>query len=402
MRVQVLGHPKGDQVAFLKALRSHCRKLSIDLEIVRRRDRPAVTVVFPPSPFGWKTSDASLHGHLTRAELPVLPIVSVADDAKDLPKSLKRFNAFQQELWGAHWVDGLVDEVLSLAWLKRQERRVFVSYKRTDSELIASQVYDALTRRGYVTFLDDVSIPKGLDFQGELKWWLNDADLLLVLLSPNFEDSRWCMEEIAFAQGRAIPLVVIEWPDSVYTGGQPFAGAATAPTRPSVQKLTSAEQRRKLFDGLARTDFDGSQFVDLWERKLTEAALHEVMALCARQRSEAIARRVEDLAPFAREMLNPSVDPEPLNDVGDYKYSFADGTTSFVRVLPHRPSSNSLHAAFAASTGDDVVGCFYSECDPNDKRAVALRWMADAPRETGGAKVTQTRLWAYAGDEEVK
>ena len=399
MRINVLGRPTGDSVTFLKALRRHCRSLNIDLELVNRHGTPAATVVFPADPLGWTTADYGRHEHLANAKHAVIPVVDTATLAGSLPRAVRRFNAFQQTLWGSGWHEGLIDEVLSHAWLRRRERRVFISYKRTDSEPIANQLHDALTRRGYTAFLDDVSIPKGLDFQAELNWWLNDADLLLVLLSPNFEESPWCMEEIAFAQGRAVPLVVVEWPDSAYSS-IPFAAASQAPTRPSIQRSASDEQRLKLEDLPRASDFDRALGAELWQCALGNETVRRILALCARERSKAILRRMEDLVPFAKEMLAPS-SVFSHQSPGDFTFSYPAGQQHFVRVLPHRPTAASLHDAYFASTVEQVVGCFYSECDPKDPRAEALRWLADAPRSASGSAPKETHIWAFAGDKEL-
>jgi len=398
VRINVLGNPSGDAVPFLKALRRHCRALTIGLELVGRHNSPAVTVVFPAGLHGWTSADEGRCEHLSNATHPVIPIVGTAPQAALLPRAVRRFNAFQQTLWGTSWYEGLIDEVLSHAWLRRRERRIFLSYKRTDSQPIANQLHDALTRRGYTTFLDDISIQKGLDFQGELKWWLNDADLLLVLLSPNFEESPWCMEEIAFAQGRAVPLVIVEWPDAAYTS-TPFAGASQAPNLPSIQRAASDEQRQKLDDAPGSSDFDGPAGAPLWDCTLTDQALIRILAVCARERSKAIQRRMDDLVPFAEEMLAPNCIYHH-HSPGDFTFSYPTGQLHFVRVLPHRPTADSVKEAFSSSTNEDVAGCFYSECDPTDPRAEAIRWLSDAPRSSGGG-AKESHVWAFAGDKEL-
>ena len=124
------------------------------------------------------------------------------------------------------------------------------------------------------------------------------------------------------------------------------------------------------------------------------------MALCARERSKAILRRMEDLVPFAKEMLAPS-SVFSHQSPGDFTFSYPAGQQHFVRVLPHRPTAASLHDAYFASTVEQVVGCFYSECDPKDPRAEALRWLADAPRSASGSAPKETHIWAFAGDKEL-
>ncbi len=401
MRLHVHGDPDpaGDRARFEKALQDQCAKLDIDLDLAIGPEPPAIAVVFPEHGSAWREADEALHPALAAATHSVLPVIGVADDAKLLPKSLKAYNAFQTGLWGQdHWCAGMVDEVLGHAVLHRRERRVFLSYKRTDSEPVANQVYEALTRRGYVTFLDDVSIGKGIDFQRELKWWLNDADLLLVLLSPNFDRSAWCMEEIAFAQSRSVAVVVVDWPASVYASGQPFAGAPPVSKPPLLGGAIDQDQRMMLVDASFAPAPPAER--DLWRRELTTEALHDVMAMCAQQRSLAIWRRVADLVPFAEEMLQAQPPLLPAGRPGDFTFSDKAGTTHFVRVLPHRPDARSVHDAWASAGSQEVVGCFYSECDPSDVRAAAMSWLADRTHAERGRK-RHTRLWSFVGDQAV-
>ena len=400
MRVHIHGDAEGDRATFQAALECQCLALDVPLDLAIGADAPAVAVVFPASQPVWTAADTLLHPALATATYPVLPVIAKPDDAKLLPQSLRHRNAFQTELWGRYWCDGLVDEVLSHAWSHRHERRVFVSYKRKDSEPIANQIYDALTRRGYVTFLDDVSIGKGFDFQGELKWWLNDADLLLVLLSPNFEQSRWCMEEIAFAQSRSVALVAIEWPDSVYASGLRFSDGTSPPVRSTLRDATNHDQRMQLTDIDPDSDFSPSDPASLWTSELTADALHRVMALCARQRSLAIQRRLDDLIPFAEEMLKPAGQFQVVGESGDFRFKDSDGIDHFMRVLPYRPDARSLRDTWLASGKEEVVGCFYSECDPKDPRAESLRWLADRIHE-GAGPARRTRVWSYVGDREL-
>jgi hypothetical protein len=186
--------------------------------------RIALAFVGPGSK--WAVAEERYFQSLLDLGVVVLPVVPNPPVAHFLPKSLAHINAFVMGFFGDAWAKCLADEILSMAWLHRRTPRVFISYRRIDSAPIVSQLYDRLNHLGYETFLDEASVRRAADFQRELKWWLNDADLLIVLASPRFPLSKWCMEEVSFCQQRFIGVVMVQWPQGVYEGDRriPFPG----------------------------------------------------------------------------------------------------------------------------------------------------------------------------------
>ena len=130
---------------------------------------------------------------------------------------------FQQEIPavlhpinGKLYTDGLLDSIVNVAFeelrLLRKIRRVFISYKRSDSATIANQLYDVLSRHQFDVFLDTYSIRGAADFQAELHHRITDSDVLIQLNSPNFMDSDWCKEEISEANARQVGVLQLNWP----------------------------------------------------------------------------------------------------------------------------------------------------------------------------------------------
>lgn len=403
MIVVTHGERGGLRQRFEDALQAQCDALDIplarvDWDVDAPAGDPQVMVVFPPVGSAWTPADAGLHPACADAAFPILPVVEDAPEARFLPTSLASINAFQRGIWRDAWSEGLVDEVLSFGWQRRRERRVFISYRRTDSERVAQQLYAELTRCGYMAFLDDVSIEKGANFQHELNWWLNDADVVIVLVTPNFENSRWCMEEIAFAQSHLIGLLGVEWPPSVLGPAptRPFpsiAGGASAGA--AVLKAIDPDQRLRLDDA----DFTGDPSDPLCEQELDDHGLARLMAHCARQRSQAIRLRLENLIPLAERVLKPQHKLQPAGSPGDYTFRDGDGVECFVRVLPFRPEPVSVQDTFASAGSHRLVGCLYSEFDVHDPRARAMRWLtAGRHQSTPGAVHQETRLWVCVGD----
>jgi TIR domain len=78
-----------------------------------------------------------------------------------------------------------VDELLGLA---PRRLRILVSYRRRDSEAIAGRVRDRLVRHfgEDSVFMDIDSIPLGVDFRDYITSAIKRADILLVVIGPNW------------------------------------------------------------------------------------------------------------------------------------------------------------------------------------------------------------------------
>ena len=78
-----------------------------------------------------------------------------------------------------------VDELLGLA---PRRLRILVSYRRRDSEAIAGRVRDRLVRHfgEDSVFMDIDSVPLGVDFRDYITSAIKRADILLVVIGPNW------------------------------------------------------------------------------------------------------------------------------------------------------------------------------------------------------------------------
>lgn len=127
----------------------------------------------------------------------------------EIPKVIRQMNG---KLYASDEVDKFVNYALESLRLLRQTRKLFISYRRVDSAKVANQLFDALNRRNYDTFLDDYSIAAAQDFQEELNHRLSDCDVLIQLYTENFSKSKWCQEEITNANQKRIGVLAIIWP----------------------------------------------------------------------------------------------------------------------------------------------------------------------------------------------
>ncbi|MBS1687460.1 MAG: toll/interleukin-1 receptor domain-containing protein [Bacteroidetes bacterium] len=128
-----------------------------------------------------------------------------------IPKILEKYNGFLYN--NANKIESIVALILEGWGLLRSSRKLFISYKRTESRSVAIQLYEEFEKNGFDVFLDTHSIKPGDIFQDELWHRMTDCDVIVVLNTPNFLNSFWCKEEIAEANGKLIGIVQLVWPN---------------------------------------------------------------------------------------------------------------------------------------------------------------------------------------------
>jgi hypothetical protein len=141
----------------------------------------------------------------------VVPVVdTLVGYTGKVPKKLEGINGFAVSR--SSNVEALVSAVLEGFSLLRRSRRLFISYKRSDSSGAAIQLFEALERAGFDVFLDTHSVRPGDAVQEELMHRMADTDVLVLLNSPSFMDSFWTTEELAQASGMSIAILQLVWP----------------------------------------------------------------------------------------------------------------------------------------------------------------------------------------------
>lgn len=149
---------------------------------------------------------------------PVFPVVeSLSKFTSETPSDLLYLN-------GSEWtrVGTLAADLMRALRLVPEERRAFISYKRSESEAVAKQVFVGLALRGYHPFLDTAAVPAGIDFQESLWFRMAGADLLVFIDTPNALDSRWVCDELARAHAHGLGVLQIVWPGHARTRGTDF------------------------------------------------------------------------------------------------------------------------------------------------------------------------------------
>ena len=143
----------------------------------------------------------------------ILPLVSdVKEVPNEIPENLSVINCFEYN--SQDKIPEIVNLILEKFELLPQKRKIFISYKRSDSTKVALQLYSFLTEAGFLPFLDSCSIRPMLNFQEELKNYMVDCDLILLLDTKNFFDSKWTVEEFNQANALSIGIIRLIWPDT--------------------------------------------------------------------------------------------------------------------------------------------------------------------------------------------
>lgn len=147
---------------------------------------------------------------LLHKSIPVLPVVSdLSAVGTDLPPILRHLNCLEYNSGGSLRV---ATALLECAGLLPRQRRVFLSYRRDEARQAALQLFDALSARIFDVFLDTHDIAPADDFQTMLWHRLCDSDVLIMLDTPTYFNSRWTSAEFGRAQAKGISIMQIVWP----------------------------------------------------------------------------------------------------------------------------------------------------------------------------------------------
>ena len=161
--------------------------------------------------FGGNNVDVANLEELLARGVPILPVVSDSSRRQsELPDILHPLNCLDYKAGGAeHVANALLESVGLLA----HQRRVFISYQRNDALAAASQLCEALTARQFNVFMDTHGIDMTEDAKA-LSWHkLYDSDVVLMLDTPGYFNSRWSNAEFGRVLAKGISVLRVNWPD---------------------------------------------------------------------------------------------------------------------------------------------------------------------------------------------
>lgn len=163
--------------------------------------------------FGGDKSNEQHLKEILDESIVIIPIVKSNDLVPhELPELISHINALPINS-ESHKTERLISIILENFRFYRKERKVFISYRRIESQGVADKLYDILDANGFDVFLDTRSVPPTKIFQDELWHRMTDADAIILLDTPKFRTSRWTNEELMFANKNNIHILHILWPN---------------------------------------------------------------------------------------------------------------------------------------------------------------------------------------------
>ena len=276
-QLAVLGSPTDEQISQLENLISEAVGLfgltlgdEVTWELCPAEFSPEQNKSSAVAYYGGPNAPKENIDRLLQNNIPILPIVSDSGlVGKEIPEQLRPFNCLAYNQGGAERVAA---SLLECAGLLPRQRRVFVSYRRTEAREAALQLFDAFSSRLFDVFLDTHGIAPAEDFQTMLWHRLCDSDVLVMLDTPGYFDSRWTSAEFGRALAKGISVLRVGWPDAT----------------PSIRTATAS--RVELL----------SEEVDVATGRLSDCAIERICHQLETVRSESQAVRTVNLVSSIR------------------------------------------------------------------------------------------------------
>ncbi len=367
----VLGAPSAVQIREIEALISEAllpfglrlrQEVAWSVGAFQPQQRNAAAAVFFGGP---GAPERNLQDLLGRG-VPVLPVVAEPARVRyDIPPVLQRLNCLDFSAGGSQRV---ASALLECAGLLPRQRRVFLSYKRSEARQAALQLFDALSARHFDVFLDTHGIAPAEDFQVTLWHRLCDSDVLVMLDTPNYFTSRWTAAEFGRALAKGIAVLRVGWPDAT----------------PNVRTATCS--RAELLP----------EEVDARTGALDDGAVGRICLQLEAVRSLSHAVRTLNLVGTLRhavEQIGGSV-----AGVGLHKGVFLrlpDGRDVVAYPAVGVPTSTTLHAATTNAMPDCSVAVVYDSVGLHPAWLQHLDWLGTQIRRPRWVKVHEA-AWQFA------
>lgn len=300
--------------------------------------------------------DQFIVGELQRAQqqnFSILPIVRDQDNISEvLPGDLRRLNAIPWNDMNA----GVAMSILEMFGIVEKKRRLFLSYRRQETELLALQLCRALSERRFDVFLDRFSVPPGDDFPKRIDIELADKSFVLLLESRSAVDSPWVQHEVSYALSHHISVLALTMPDT------PSSGLFQVVDEAFRYRLPQEDLR----------DPSG----ELSEKGLT-TILDEVELRCARQ----IRRRRTQLLGSLNDWLSQAgFRFYPIDDWAVLAEKEGESPSIFM-VTPRGPTPadlrdvDLLRIRTRVTNSDEVLGCVvHSTPDQDPENRTLVEW----------------------------
>lgn len=315
--------------------------------------------------FGTVNAPLANVDQLLKRGVPILPVASETSRVTvEIPELLRSFNCLAYNVGGAQRV---ATALLECAGLLPRQRRVFVSYRRNEAREAALQLFDAFSARLFDVFLDTHGIPPAEDFQSMLWHRLCDSDVLVMLDTPGYFESRWTSAEFGRALAKGISVLRIGWPDAT-----PSARTATA------------SRAELLFEE-----------VDSETGRLADNAIERICLQLERARSQSHAVRSVNLVSNLRnaiEMIGGHVIGVGLNKA--IHIQLPDGKEIVVYPTVGVPTSMTLHDA-STNSPDRPIAVIFDHVGLHPQWLGHLDWLGKHIRTARWVKASEAS-WQFA------
>ena len=162
---------------------------------------------------GDPTVDVKIVDQLEAAKVPIVPVVKIGESVTaTVPPEIARTNACLVDADDVT-LEALASVTLEILGLLHRQRRIFISYRRTDAREAALQLFDELSGRGFDVFLDTHDIRPAEAFQEMLWHRLSDCDVTVMLDTKDYFGSKWTAQELGRSQALGIQILRVVWPD---------------------------------------------------------------------------------------------------------------------------------------------------------------------------------------------
>ncbi|EPO6700086.1 TPA: toll/interleukin-1 receptor domain-containing protein [Pseudomonas aeruginosa] len=315
--------------------------------------------------FGGENPPLANVAKLLERGIPLLPIASDVNRVNaEIPELLRPLNCLA---YAANGPQRVATALLECAGLLPRQRRVFVSYRRGEAREAALQLFDALSARLFDVFLDTHGIPPAEDFQTMLWHRLCDSDVLVMLDTPGYFESRWTSAEFGRALAKGISVLRVGWPDAT-----PSARTATA----SRAELLPEE-------------------VDPATGRLADGAVDRICLQLEEVRSQSHAVRSVNLVSNLRNAIQTI--GGQIVGVGANKAVYVqlpDGRSVVVYPTVGVPTSTTLHDA-STNSPDQSVAVVYDHVGLHPRWLTHLDWLGRHIHSARWVKASEAG-WQFA------
>jgi hypothetical protein len=309
------------------------------------------------------------------ASAPVIPVIRTEGDfATDVPALLKGSNGIRLRTEDIA-MTSVATALLECVGLLRRQRRVFVSYRRTESRAAAVQLHDLLSARGFDVFLDTHGIRPGDPFQQILWHRLCDSDVLLMLDTPSYFESSWTRFELGRARAKEIHVLRVIWP-----GHQPSK-----------------------FTDLAETVYLDAADMEGDEGPITSGKADDILLKVEWLRSRSIAARYMSLTGRLRadiERIGARV--EGIGAHRAIALRLLDDTRLWAYPVVGLPTAEALHDVAEKGQSHEEIGApvlVYDHVGISESWSAHLKWLDEQITAVRAIKVTEAGWTLAAWDE---